>query len=447
MSVRTQDVRVHLLKPICMNPPRTATESPRLLYRRRVFCIIALMRQSKLFTKTRKEAPKDEVSKNASLLIRAGFIHKEMAGVYSYLPLGWRVIQKLKKVIGEEMEKLGSQEILMSTLQNKEIWEKTNRWDDVEVDVWFKSVFKNGSEVGFGWSHEEPIGEMMKSHISSYQNLPVQVHQFQNKLRNEVRAKSGIIRGREFIMKDMYCFAMTEEDNLDFYKKTTKAYLEIFRRVGLGDITYVTSASGGVFTDKFSHEFQTICDAGEDTIYITDEIKKEAVNEEMTDKKSEGQKAVEVGNIFNFGTKKSEELGLLVTDKDGEKKPVFLSSYGIGVTRLMGTVVEVLSDEKGIVWPKTIAPFQVHLLSLSEKAKDFADEIYTTLISHGIEVLYDDRDVRAGEKFADADLIGIPMRVVIGEKTLASKMLEVKDRARGETREIIVEHLIKELMG
>ena len=405
------------------------------------------MRQSKLFTKTRKEAPRDEISKNASLLIRAGFIHKEMAGVYSYLPLGWRVIQKLKKVIGEEMEKLGSQEILMSTLQNKEIWERTNRWDDEEVDVWFKSTFKNGSEVGFGWSHEEPIGEMMKSHISSYQNLPIQVHQFQNKLRNEVRAKSGIIRCREFIMKDMYCFALTAEDNLEFYNKTTEAYLEVFRRVGLGDITYVTSASGGVFTDKFSHEFQTICEAGEDTIYITDESKKKAVNEEMADKKSEGKKAVEVGNIFNFGTKKSEELGLYVTDGDGEKKPVFLSSYGIGVTRLMGTVVEVLSDDNGIVWPRKIAPFQVHLLSLSEKTRNLADAVYENLVSNDIEVLYDDRDLRAGEKFADADLMGIPTRVVIGEKAIASKTLEVKDRASGETRELTIEHLIKELMG
>lgn len=413
------------------------------------------MRQTELFTKTRKEAPKDEISKNAILLTRAGFIHKEMAGVYSFLPLGLGVIKNIKKIIAEEMEKLGSQEIIMSTLQNKEIWEKTDRWDDEKVDVWFKSTFKNGSEVGFGWSHEEPIMEMMKSHISSYQDLPVKVHQFQNKLRNEVRAKSGIMRCREFIMKDMYYFALTEEDNLTFYNMVIEAYLNVFRRVGLGHVTFVTSASGGVFTDEFSHEFQTICEAGEDNIYVHKDGKL-ALNEEIFNDKTlkklkveksdfEIKKAAEVGNIFNFGTKKSEQLGLFASNNSGEKKPIFLSSYGIGVTRLMGTVVEVLSDEKGIIWPREISPFDIHLLVLTEEAKNFADEIYQTLISHGIEVLYDDRDMRAGEKFADADLIGISTRVVVGEKALKSKMLEVKDRITGKLRELSILDLIKEL--
>lgn len=413
------------------------------------------MRQSELFTKTRREAPKDEVSKNAILLIRAGFIHKEMAGVYSFLPLGLSVIKNIKKIVTEEMEKLGSEEIIMSTLQNKEIWEKTDRWDDEKVDVWFKSKFKNGSEVGFGWSHEEPIMEMMKSHISSYQDLPVKVHQFQNKLRNEARAKSGIMRCREFIMKDMYYFTLTEEDNLVFYNKVTEAYLEVFQRVGLGNITFVTSASGGVFTDAFSHEFQTICEAGEDNIYVHKDGKF-ALNEEIFNNKTldklgmgksdfEMKKAAEVGNIFNFGTKKSEQLGLSISDTGGKKKPVFLSSYGIGITRLMGTIVEVLSDEKGIIWPKEIAPFQIHLLALTKDAKNVADEIYKNLVSRNIEVLYDDRDVRAGEKFADADLIGIPTRIMVGAKALESKMFEVKDRATGAVKEMTIEHLIDKL--
>lgn len=420
------------------------------------------MRQSELFTKTRREAPKDEEAKNAKLLIRAGFINKEMAGVYSFLPLGLKVIKNIKNIIAEEMENLGSQEIIMSTLQSKEIWEKTDRWDDEKVDVWFKSAFKNGSEVGFGWSHEEPIMEMMKSHISSYQDLPVRVHQFQNKLRNEVRAKSGIMRCREFVMKDMYCFAMTEEENLTFYNKAMESYLAVFKRAGLGDITFVTSASGGVFTDKFSHEFQTICEAGEDNIYVHKDgqmaLNEDIFNDETLKKLAveksdfEIRKAAEVGNIFNFGTNKSEQLGLSVNDNSGEKKPVFLSSYGIGVTRLMGTVVEVLSDEKGIVWPKEIAPFQVHLLSLTAESKNLADVTYQTLTSRGIDVLYDDRDMRAGEKFTDADLIGIPTQVVVGAKALASNlpagkagMLEVKDRATGKTRELAVEDLVKEL--
>ncbi len=393
---------------------------------------IPAMKQSELFTKTRREAPADEVSKNAILLTRAGFVHKEMAGVYSYLPLGWRVINRIKKVIAEEMERLGSVEILMSTLQNKEVWEKTDRWSDKKVDVWFKSKFKNDAEVGFGWSHEEPIAEMLRSNVSSYRDLPVKVHQFQNKLRNETRAKSGVMRCREFIMKDMYCFTASEEENLAFYNLAIEAYKKVFERVGLGDITYLTSASGGLFTDKFSHEFQTLTEAGEDTIYITDEDKKEAVNEEVAQDKSHGKKAVEVGNIFNFGTKKSEELGLVVKGPSGEARPVFLSSYGIGVTRLMGAIVEALSDEKGIIWPKEIAPFAVHLIGLNEKA----EEVYKELTSRGVEVLYDDRDLRAGEKFADADLIGIPVRIIIGEKYLKSGMIEIKNRAESIPQEM-----------
>lgn len=413
------------------------------------------MRQSHLFTKTRREAPKDEEAKNAQLLIRGGFINKEMAGVYSFLPLGLNVIKNIKKIVSEEMEALGSQEIIMSTLQNKETWEKTDRWDDKKVDIWFKSAFKNGSEVGFGWSHEEPIVEMMKSHASSYHDLPVAVHQFQNKLRNEVRAKSGIMRCREFIMKDMYYFALTEEENLAFYNRVMKAYLNVFRRVGLGDITFVTSASGGVFTDAFSHEFQTVCNAGEDNTYLhkdgelalNEEIFNDETLKKLGAKKSdfEMKKTAEVGNIFNFGTRKSEQLGLYVKDSKGAKKPVILSSYGIGITRLMGTIVEVLSDEKGMVWPREASPFEVHLLALTDESKKIAENVYKTLISKGIKVLYDDRDLRAGEKFADADLIGIPTRVITGEKTVKSDMLEVKDRITGEVRELTLKDLINDL--
>ena len=304
------------------------------------------MLQSKLFTKTKKEAPKDEVSKNAILLSRAGYIHKEMAGVYSFLPLGLRVINKLKKIITDEMNGLGSHELIMSTLQDKEIWKITDRWDDEKVDVWFKSELKNGNEVGFGWSHEEPITNMVKSFVSSYQDLPIYVHQYQNKLRNETRAKSGIMRCREFIMKDMYSYCMTEKQHMDFYQKTTEAYMNVYKKVGLGNITYVTSASGGVFTDKFSHELQTICETGEDIIHIHKKdnyaVNNEIFNEETLKKMGVGKdefdskNAAEVGNIFTFGTKKCEQMGLYYTSEAGEKIPVFLGSYGIGGTRLMG---------------------------------------------------------------------------------------------------------------
>lgn len=402
------------------------------------------MRQTELFTKTRKEAPKDEVSKNAILLTRAGFIHKELAGVYSYLPLGLRVLKKIENIIREEMNALGAQEVSLTALQEKEVWERTGRWDDKVVDNWFKTKLKNDTELGIANTHEEPLTKLLAEYISSYRDLPLAIYQFQTKFRNELRAKSGIMRVREFLMKDMYSFSRSEAEFKEFYERCAKAYKKIFDRVGVGHITYRTVADGGSFTTGLTDEFQTLSLAGEDTIYIKDEEKKEAVNKEVeTPLGVPEKKAIEVANIFPLGTRFSEALGLTFTDENGDKKPVIMGSYGIGLGRLMGTVVEVLSDEKGLVWPKEIAPFQVHLLSLSDETKDFADEVYRALESHGVETLYDDRDVRAGEKFADADLIGIPERVVISKKAMESKMLEVKDRASGELKEIKVEEFIK----
>lgn len=407
------------------------------------------MRQSRLFTKTKKEAPKDEVSKNAELLIRAGFVYKEMAGVYAYLPLGLRVVEKIKAIVRDEMNQLGCQELIMTSLQRKELWEKTDRWDDKKVDVWFKSALKNGTEVGFGWSHEEQITEMMKNYIASYRDLPAYVYQFQTKLRNELRAKSGIMRGREFVMKDLYSYSRSEEDHRKFYDAMTAAYLRIFERVGLGDVTFLTFASGGAFT-QFSHEFQTLLSAGEDVIYV-DRKRKLAINEEvlteevltqlnLTRAELEKAHAAEVGNIFSFGSVKSEQLGLFFTDEKGENKPVILGSYGIGITRLMGVIVETFADEKGIIWPQSVSPFQVHLLSLGADEK--AEAVYEELTQAGIEVLYDDRDARAGEKFAESDLIGIPYRVVVGKKSLESGQAEVKKRTEDEVKMVTFEELV-----
>ena len=341
------------------------------------------------------------------------------------------------------MNKLGAQEVELAALQDKSLWEKTGRWDDKVVDNWFKIRDEN---LGLGLTHEEPLTVIMKDYVQSYRDLPLYIYQFQTKFRKELRAKSGIMRGKEFLMKDLYSFSRTGKEHDEFYEKAKVAYRNIFDRVGIGDSTYFTLASGGSFS-KYSHEFQTLTEAGEDTIYIKDEAKKEAVNKEleMTDVQRPERKAVEVGNIFSLGTRFSEALGLNFKDEKGEEKPVIMGSYGIGLGRLMGTVVEVLSDEEGIVWPKEIAPFQVHLLLLGEKAKDFADEVYKTLTSKGIEVLYDDRDVRAGEKFADADLIGIPLRAVVGDKALESKLIEVKERTSDKTKNLSVEELIKEI--
>jgi len=408
------------------------------------------MRQSQLFTKTRREAPKDEESRNAQLLIRAGYVHKEMAGVYSFLPLGLRTFEKIVGIIREEMDSIGGQEVALSALQNPETWKATGRFDDAVVDNWFKTKLKNGAELSLAFTHEEPITVLMKPFIRSYRDLPRYAYQFQTKFRNETRAKSGIMRGREFVMKDLYSFSRSQEELDLFYEEVALAYGRIFERVGIGSRTYKTFASGGVFS-KYSHEFQTICDAGEDTIYV-DEERHIAINEEVytdevvadLDLRKESltaHKAIEAGNIFKLGTRFSEPLGLTYKDEAGESKPVIMGSYGIGPGRLMGTVVELLSDDKGLVWPEAIAPFRVHLLSLS--ADEAADVAYVALTEAGIEVLYDDRDARAGEKFADSDLLGIPYRVVIGKRSAESGEAEVKHRTGGESETVGLAGLVE----
>ncbi len=414
------------------------------------------MRLSQLFTKTRKNAPADETSKNAQLLIRAGFVYKVMAGVYAYTPLGLRVIENIRQIVREEMNALGGQELIMTGLQKRETWETTGRWDDEVVDVWFKTQLKDGTEVGFGWSHEEAIIEMMQQYLDSYKDLPINVYQFQTKLRNELRAKSGIMRGREFVMKDMYSCSVDAEQHEKFYQATIEAYKKVFERVGVGEDTYFTFASGGAFT-QFSHEFQTICEAGEDIVYLH-RGKNIAINEEVLNDENlkqfginrdelEKVKAAEVGNIFNFGTTKSEPMDFSFTNKDGEKQFVHLGSYGIGVTRLMGVVAEKLSDDKGLVWPASIAPAQVYLARLgdSPEVTAAADKLYKDLTEQNIAVLYDDRDVRPGEKFADADLIGIPYRVVVSQKTVAGDQYELKARIATDSQLVSFTELLKKV--
>jgi len=412
------------------------------------------MRVSHLFTKTSKTAPADEVAKNAQLLIRAGYIYKVMAGVYAYTPLGLRVLEKIKQIVREEMNAIGGQELIMSSLQRKETWEATGRWDDKVVDVWFKSTLKDNTEIGFGWSHEEAILEMMQQFIQSYKDLPVSVYQFQTKLRNELRAKSGIMRGREFVMKDMYSLHTTAEDSDAYYEKAIEAYKRCYDRFGIGDSTFVTFASGGAFT-KFSHEFQTICDAGEDILY-TNEDHSVAVNEEVLDDaarelrvdKNELRpvKSAEVGNIFKFGTEKSEKMGITFTDRNGEQKPFYLNSYGIGITRVMGVIVEKLADDKGLVWPETIAPYKVYLVSIGEKGASRADELYNELMAKGVEVLYDDRDERPGAKFADSELLGIPHRITVSDRLIETQQCEYTNRKDGETALLTYEEAIAKLI-
>lgn len=411
------------------------------------------MRLSHTFTRTRKQAPADEVAHNAQLLIRAGYVHKTMAGVYSYTPLGLAVLENIKQIVREEMNRISSQELLMSTLQRQELWQETGRWSDKLVDVWFKSHLQDGTEVGFGWTHEEPIIELLRSYLKSYKDLPISVYQFQNKLRNELRAKSGIMRGREFIMKDMYSIHASKEDLDAYYQEVIEAYKRCYNRFGLGDDTYVTFASGGAFT-KFSHEFQTICEAGEDYIYlhrgrdlaINEEVVDEAVRELGIDKSElERVKTAEVGNIFNFGTQKSEEMGLVFTGEDGRQHHAYMGSYGIGITRVMGVIVEKFADDKGLVWPEEIAPARVHLVQIGKESVAAADELYDTLQQAGITVLYDDRAARPGEKFADAELLGMPTRVTVSDRLLETEEWEVVDRRTGKQQRLTTSQLLATL--
>lgn len=411
------------------------------------------MRLSHTFTRTRKQAPADEVAHNAQLLIRAGYVHKTMAGVYSYTPLGLAVLENIKQIVREEMNRISSQELLMSTLQRQELWQETGRWSDELVDVWFKSHLQDGTEVGFGWTHEEPIIELLRTYLKSYKDLPISVYQFQNKLRNELRAKSGIMRGREFIMKDMYSIHASKEDLDAYYQEVIEAYKRCYNRFGLGDDTYVTFASGGAFT-KFSHEFQTICEAGEDYIYlhrgcnlaINEEVVDEAVRELGIDKSElERVKTAEVGNIFNFGTQKSEEMGLVFTGEDGRQHHAYMGSYGIGITRVMGVIVEKFADDKGLVWPEEVAPARVHLVQIGKESVAAADELYDTLQQAGITVLYDDRAARPGEKFADAELLGMPTRVTVSDRLLETEEWEVVDRRTGKQQRLTTSQLLATL--
>lgn len=402
------------------------------------------MRLSKTFVKTLRTAPKDETARGAQYLSRAGYVYKELAGVYDYLPLGLIVLEKIKTIIREELNRIGCEELLMSSLQNPQPWQKTNRWDIKKMDIWFRTQLAAGGELGLAPTHEEPITKLMQSYISSYKDLPAYAYQFQTKFRNELRAKSGIMRTREFLMNDLYSFCADEDSHDQFYHQVEQAYHRIYERLGIGDCTYQTFASGGVFS-KYSHEFQTMIEVGEDTIYYNNDrtvvLNEEVLNDEVLNElgvKREDLtscRAAEVGNIFTLKTKYSEPLGLRFNDANGNKRTVLMGCYGIGVSRVMGVIAEKFADDKGLVWPEQLAPYKYQLIAIGEQGTKVAEEIYT---QHQEDCLYDDRDIRPGEKFADADLMGMPYRVVISDKTLADGNIELTIRATGEQQLIKV---------
>ncbi len=395
------------------------------------------MRLKNSFVKTLRSAPKEETARGAKFLSQAGYIHKELAGVYDYLPLGLRVLENIKTIVREELNRIGGEEVLMSSLQNPELWQKTDRWDIEKMDVWFRTTLAAGGELGLAPTHEEPFTEMMKTYVSSYKDLPIYAYQIQTKFRNELRAKSGIMRGREFIMNDMYSFSTDLASHEEFYAQAESAYHKIFARLGLGDCTYKAFASGGVFS-KYSHEFQTLIDIGEDTIYFnTDKsvvLNEEVLNDEvlaqfnLTRAELDSTRAAEVGNIFTLKTKYSEPLGLEYAAQDGTKKPVIMGCYGIGISRLMGVLAEKFADDRGLVWPTSVAPYQYYLIGIGKQGQKIAEELYE---KYSDQILFDDRDLRPGEKFADAELLGIPKRIVLSDKTLENESAEVTERQTG----------------
>ncbi len=421
------------------------------------------MRISQLFTKTTKDTSRSDVSRNAQLLTRAGYINKLMAGVYSYLPLGLRTLNKIETIIREEMNALGAQEVLMPALQPKEVWEQTGRWDT--VDVLFKLSGQGDRDLALGPTHEEVVTPLVTGFIQSYRDLPAATYQIQTKFRNEPRAKSGLLRGREFRMKDLYSFHTTQGDLDQFYERATQAYKAVYKRCGLGDITLLTYASGGVFS-KYSHEFQTITPYGEDVVYRipgTDiAVNKEIITDQSVlaelmpgykpgdESKLEELKAIEVGNIFKLGSRFSDAFDASFTDAEGKAKPIIMGCYGIGPSRVMGTIAECLSDDRGLIWPSEIAPYDIHLVSLARDASEIekCDDIYKELQKQGIDVLYDDRvGPQTGEKMADADLIGLPHRVVVSKKTLAANQVEWKPRKATENTLLSLVDFIAQLKG
>lgn len=407
------------------------------------------MRYSKLFTKTRKHPPADEQTVNAQLLVQAGFVNKLMAGVYSFLPLGLQVLKNIEQIVREEMNVIGGQEVLLPALHPAENWQQTGAWDS--VDVLFKLESRTGKSYALGQSHEEVITPLVKSYVESYRDFPLAVYQIQNKYRDELRAKSGLLRGREFEMKDMYSFHLNQEDFLKFYETTKKAYLKIYQRCGLD--AKVTEASGGSFSQKISYEFMVLTDAGEDDILYCDQCNW-CINTEIAQQgagqscpkcqkgKLKKARAAEAGNVFDLGQKYSKDFDFSVLDQNGQKVYPIMGCYGIGISRMMATIVEKYHDERGIIWPEAVAPFQVHLISL-DQSQPQAEKIYQELQKAGIEVLWDDRDESAGVKFADVDLIGVPVRLVVSTKT--RDKIEWKKRTEDKTELIDKKEVIRRL--
>jgi len=406
--------------------------------RKNSYVILLNMRYSELFGKTRKDAPRDEVSVNAKLLLKAGFIDKLMAGSYTLLPLGFRVVKKIEQIIREGINKTGAEELLMPLLHPKSIWNETGRWETAS-EVMFK-VKKDEKEYALSFTHEEIVLDLVRKHSQSFRDYPIKVYHFSTKFRDELRAKSGILRGREFLMKDLYSLHAEKSDFEEYYEEVKETYIKIFKRLGLPVI--ITEAGGGVFTQNITHEFQVLSESGEDEIVLNPDGKTAQNVEIYKGKDGKKVKAIEVGNIFSFGQDYCKKMNIMFTNEKGEKQYPYFGSYGIGLTRAMGAIVETSHDDKGIIWPRSVTPYSAHLVHIEDPGTEpAAKKAYEMLTNSNIEVLWDDREASAGEKFKDADLIGIPVRLVVSAKT--GDKIEYKERTKEKTELISLEGAIK----
>lgn len=405
------------------------------------------MKFSESFVTTLRDAPKDAETVNHKLLVRAGFVRQLMAGVYTYLPFGHKVLNKISQIVREEMDAIGGKEVLMPLMHPAENWKKTGAWE--KSDVLFHVKSRTKRDYALAQSNEETVTPLAKEFIHTYKDLPLSIYHINWKFRDELRSKSGILRGREFLMKDLYSFHTTQADFDKFYQKAKEAYLKIFKRLGL--TTKVTEASGGGFSEKISYEFEVLTDAGEANILYCESCDY-CVNVDDIDKYKVGDKcpscgkselksalASEVGNVFDLGQKYTKAFDFKVINENGEAIYPIMGCYGVGVSRTMGVIVEKFHDEKGIIWPKEVAPFNVHLVGLNGKGED----LYNKLKEKNIDVLFDDRDVPAGQKFNDADLIGVPVRLVISDKT--GDKIEYKERTSDKSTLLDFDEMLEEL--
>ncbi|MCG8360922.1 MAG: proline--tRNA ligase [Kiloniellales bacterium] len=437
------------------------------------------MRLSAYFMPTLKETPKEAEIVSHRLMLRAGMVRQASAGIYTWLPLGFRVLKKIEQIVREEQDRAGCQEVLMPTIQSAELWRQSGRYDDYGKEM-LRIEDRHGREMLYGPTNEELITDIFRHAVKSYRELPRMLYHIQWKFRDEVRPRFGVMRGREFLMKDNYSFDLDYEGAKKAYNKMFVAYLRTFRRMGLTPVP-VTADTGPIGGD-LSHEFIIMADTGESEIAChrdlldvdvdkwsldMDEDLSPVVNgltefyaaaDEKRDLETEAtigdelvvRRGIEVGHIFYFGTKYSEPLQAMVATHDGAQVPVHMGSYGIGVSRLVGGIIEASHDDNGIVWPEPVAPFKVGLVNL--KVDDGActkacDDTYGKLRAAGVEVLYDDRDERAGAKFATMDLVGLPWRITVGPRGLDKGVVELKRRADGERHELSLDSALSRLTG